>query len=295
MLKRVGLFLLTNLLVIVTVGIIMNIIMPMLGIHVQGWFGLALFCGIFGMTGAFISLSLSRWMAKRAYKLRMIGPNEQNYELREIHVMVANLSRRAGLPQVPEVGIYEAADPNAFATGPSKSKALVAFSTGLLRSMNKSEVEAVAAHEISHIANGDMVTMTLLTGVINALVMFLSRIIAHAIDNFLRGEDGQGGGLGFFAYMMVVMLLDTVFMMLASIPIAAFSRHREFRADAGSAKITSPSAMANALLALSKAATGIETKKDSYAIAKINSRKRASLWATHPSIEERVERLRKMI
>lgn len=295
MLKRVGLFLLTNLLVIVTVGIIMNIIMPMLGIHVQGWMGLAVFCGVFGMAGAFISLSLSRWMAKRAYKLRMITPDEQNYELREIHVMVARLSRQAGLPQVPEVGIYEAADPNAFATGPSKSKALVAFSTGLLRSMSKSEVEAVAAHEISHIANGDMVTMTLLTGVINALVMFLSRIIAQAIDSFLRGEDGQGGGLGFIAYIMVVMFLDTFFMMLASIPIAAFSRHREFRADAGSAKITSPSAMADALIALSKAATGIETKKDSYAIAKINSKKRASLWATHPSIEERVARLRKMV
>jgi heat shock protein HtpX len=293
MLKRVGLFLLTNLLVIVTVGIIMNIIMPMLGIQGQGWIGLAVFCGIFGMTGAFISLAISRWMAKRAYNIRLISANDQNYELREIHAMVAKLSRQAGLPEVPEVGVYDSADPNAFATGPSKSKALVAFSTGLLRSMKKHEVEAVAAHEIAHIANGDMVTMTLLTGVINALVMFLSRMIAHAIDSFLRGDDGEGG-LGFFAYIMVVMFLDTFFMMLASIPIAAFSRYREFRADAGSAKMTSPSAMADALIALSKAA-GIETKKDSYAIAKISSNRRTSLWSTHPPIEERVKRLRKMV
>jgi len=293
MLKRVGLFLLTNLLVIVTVGIIMNVVMPMLGIQVQGWIGLAVFCGVFGMTGAFISLAISRWMAKRAYNIHLIGPNEQNYELREVYAMVAKLSRQAGLPEVPEVGIYESEDPNAFATGPSKSKALVAFSTGLLRSMKKHEVEAVAGHEIAHIANGDMVTMTLLTGVINALVMFLSRMIANAINNAMRGEDGEGG-LGFFAYIMLVMFLDTFFMMLASIPIAAFSRYREYRADAGAAKLTSPSAMADALIALSKAA-GIETKKDSYAIAKISSSRRASLWATHPSIESRVERLRRMV
>ncbi len=293
MLKRVGLFLLTNLLVIVTVGIIMNIVMPMLGIQVDGWMGLAVFCGVFGMTGAFISLAISRWMAKRAYNIRLIGPNEQNFELREIHAMVAKLSRQAGLPEVPEVGIYESAEPNAFATGPSKSKALVAFSTGLLSSMKKHEVEAVAGHEIAHIANGDMVTMTLLTGVINALVMFLSRMIAHAINNALKGDEGEGG-LGFFAYIMVVMFLDTFFMMLASIPIAAFSRYREYRADAGAAKLTSPSAMADALIALSKAA-GIETKKDSYAIAKISSNRRTSLWSTHPSIESRVERLRRMV
>lgn len=293
MLKRVGLFLLTNLLVIVTVGIIMNVIMPMFGIQVEGWMGLAVFCGVFGMAGAFISLAISRWMAKRAYNIRLIGPNEQNFELREIHAMVAKLSRQAGLPEVPEVGVYESADPNAFATGPSKSKALVAFSTGLLRSMKKNEVEAVAGHEIAHIANGDMVTMTLLTGVINALVMFLSRMIAHAINNALRGDDGEGG-LGFFAYIMVVMFLDTFFMMLASIPIAAFSRYREYRADAGAAKLTSPSAMADALIALSKAA-GIETKKDSYAIAKISSNRRTSLWSTHPPLELRVERLRRMV
>ncbi len=292
MFKRVGLFLLTNLLIVVTVGVIMNVVLPLFGIQVKGWMGLAVFCGVFGMGGAFISLSISRWMAKRAYGIRLISPNEQSYELREIYQMTARLSKQAGLPAVPEVGVYESSEPNAFATGPSKGKALVAFSTGLLNSMQKHEVEAVAAHEISHIANGDMVTMTLLTGIANALVMFLSRAIAHIIDNFLRSDDGEGG-LGFIAYIVVVMVLDTVFMMLASIPIAAFSRFREYRADAGSAKLTSSSAMADALTALSKA-TGVETKKDSYAIAKISSNRRTSIWSTHPSLESRIERLRKM-
>ncbi len=292
MLKRVGLFLLTNLLVIVTVGIILNILLPMLGINVQGTTGLAVLCGVFGMTGAFISLAISRWMAKKAYNIKIISSSEQNYEFREVYSMVTQLSRKAGLPAVPEVGIYNSPEPNAFATGPSKNKSLVAFSTGLLNSMKKEEIEAVAAHEIAHIANGDMVTMALLTGVINALVMFLSRMIAYAIDNFLTDEDGEGG-LGFFAHIMVVMFLDTFFMIFASIPIAAFSRYREFRADAGAAKFTSPSAMANALTALAKT-TQKAVKKDSYAIAKINSNRKTSLWSTHPSIEARVERLKKM-
>jgi heat shock protein HtpX len=206
--------------------------------------------------------------------------------------MVAKLSRQANLPAVPEVGIYESAEPNAFATGPSKNKSLVAFSTGLLSRMNRQEVEAVAAHEISHIANGDMVTMTLLTGIANALVMFLSRIIASVIDSALRGDDDEGG-LGFFAYIMVVMALETFFMLLASIPIAAFSRYREFKADAGAAKLTSPREMATARRALAKVAE-IPTHKDSYAIAKISSNRKVSIFSTHPSIEDRIARLEQM-
>jgi len=274
------------------VSLILNIALPLLGISPRGVTGLAVMCGVFGMSGAFISLALSRWMAKKAYNIQLIQNNEQSYELREIYQMVARLSKQAGLPEVPEVGVYQSAEPNAFATGPSKSKSIVAFSTGLLNAMSKDEVEAVAGHEISHIANGDMVTMTLLTGIVNALVMFLSRIIAGIIDQAMRGEDGRGG-LGFFAYIIVVNLLETVFMLLATIPIAAFSRYREYRADAGAAKLTTPSAMANALKSLSRAAQ-IPTKSDSYAIAKISSNRRVSLWSTHPSIEDRVARLQKM-
>jgi heat shock protein HtpX len=292
MFKRIGLFLLTNFLVIITVSLILNIVLPMLGISTRGITGLAIMCGVFGMVGAFISLAMSRWMAKKAYKIQIIKGNEQNYELREIYQMVTRLSKQAGLPAVPEVGVYQSPEPNAFATGPSKSKSIVAFSTGLLNSMNKNEVEAVAGHEISHIANGDMVTMTLLTGIANALVMFLSRVIAGIINNFLKGDDDEGG-LGFFAYIMVVMLLESVFMLIASIPIAAFSRYREYKADAGAARLTSPSAMANALKSLARAVE-IPTQKDSFAISKISSNRRASLWSTHPSIEERIARLQRM-
>jgi len=292
MFKRIGLFLLTNLLVVITVSLILNIALPMLGIRPDGIMRLAIMCGLFGMMGAFISLAMSRWVAKSAYGIYVIQPNDQNFQYREIYNMVAKLSRQANLPAVPEVGIYESAEPNAFATGPSKNKSLVAFSTGLLSRMNRQEVEAVAAHEISHIANGDMVTMTLLTGIANALVMFLSRIIASVIDSALRGDDDEGG-LGFFAYIMVVMALETFFMLLASIPIAAFSRYREFKADAGAAKLTSPREMANALRALAKVAE-IPTHKDSYAIAKISSNRKVSIFSTHPSIEDRIARLEQM-
>jgi heat shock protein HtpX len=291
MFKRIGLFLITNLLVIVTAGVILNILLPMMGIYVQGAWGLAVLCGVFGMTGAFISLGISRWMAKRAYGIQLVTDNSPDYNAREIHAMVARLARQANLPETPEVGIYQSSEPNAFATGPTKKRSLVAFSTGLLESMSKQEVEAVAAHEISHISNGDMVTMTLLTGVVNALVMFLARILANVINSFL--SDEEGGGLGFLGYILVVMLLETVFMMLASIPLAAFSRWREYHADSGSAKLTSPVAMINALKRLGSMAD-IPERKDSFAMAKISSGKRVSLWSTHPSLEARIERLSAM-
>ncbi len=231
-------------------------------------------------------------MAKRAYSIQLIDAHTQDYRAREIYEMVARLAGQAGLPAVPEVGVYESAEPNAFATGPSKRKSLVAFSSGLLAAMDRQQVEAVAAHEINHIANGDMVTMTLLTGIVNALVMFMARIVASAVDNFLRDDEG-GGGLGFFGYIMVVMLLETVFMILASIPLAAFSRWREYRADAGAARLTSPRAMASALGRLGEM-MNIPVQKDSFAMAKISSSKRVSLWATHPSLEDRIARLMKM-
>lgn len=292
MLKRIGLFLLTNLLVVVTIGLIMNVVLPAFGIRLEGFLGLAIFCGIFGMSGAFISLAISRWMAKRAYNIRLINSAEQDHNLRGVYDMVVRLSRNAGLKVTPEVGIYESPEPNAFATGPSKDKSLVAFSTGLLRSMSRQEVEAVVAHEITHITNGDMVTMTLLTGIANAFVMFFARLATMAIDNFLRDDDGEGG-LGFIARIFVIMALETVFMMLASIPLAAFSRAREFRADAGAAKLAGSGSMIQALQTLADAAK-IPTQKDSFVMSKISSNKRVSLWSTHPSIEDRIARLRRI-
>jgi heat shock protein HtpX len=292
MFKRVGLFLVTNLLVILTVSFVLGVLLPLLGIEVGGGFwGLSIFCGIFGMTGAFISLAISRWSAKRAYGIELIGADAASPRARELHSMIERLARDAGLPATPEVGIFQSQGPNAFATGPSKSKSLIAFSTGLLDSMGERELEAVAAHEISHIANGDMVTLALLTGVANALVMFLARLAAHALGSVLSDDD-DGGGLGFFGYIMVVMLLESVFMFFAYIPIAWFSRRREFRADGGSARLTTPGAMIGALEALGRAAeVRVSGENKAMTLAMIHSSRRVSLWSTHPSLEDRVMRL----
>ena len=291
MLKRFGLFMLTNILVIVTVSAIMYFVLPALGIEPRGYMGLAIFCGIFGMGGAFISLQISRWMAKKFYNIQVIDRSVHDSTLLRLRDMVVQISRQAGLKTPPEVGVYVQDDPNAFATGPSKEKSIVAFSTGLLQSMSEEEVRAVAAHEVSHIANGDMVTMTLLTGISNALVMFLARIIASIINNVLSDEDG--GGLGFFGYIVVVMLLETVLMLLAAIPLAWFSRQREYRADAGAAKFAGPGGMISALQTLKQISesTDVKTEKDSFAMAKISSRRRMSLWSTHPPLEDRIARL----
>jgi len=287
--KRIVLFLITNALVIFTVSIIVNFILPAFGIHLPpGYGGLAIFCGIFGMGGAFVSLFISRWMAKRAYRIQIITATDHNPRARALYSTIEKLARQAGLP-TPEVGIYDSPEPNAFATGATKKSSMIAFSTGILNQMGPRELEAVAAHEISHIRNGDMVTMTLLTGVANALVMFLSRIVARLIMNFLR-EGREGGGFSTIIYYITVFFLEAVFMMLAYIPISAFSRWREYRADAGSAALTSPQAMASALRSLQNA---VENKAEpkNFAMAKISSRRKVSLWATHPPLEARIKKL----
>ena len=287
--KRIFLFLITNALVIFTVSIIVNLILPFFGIRLPpGYSGLAIFCGIFGMGGAVISLMISRWMAKRAYKIQLVSATHPDPAARQLFQTIDHLARKSGLP-TPEVGIYHSPEPNAFATGPSKKSALIAFSTGILNQMGPREIEAVAAHEISHIRNGDMVTMTLLTGIANALVMFLSRVIAKIIDNFLRDDRGSGG-LGMIGYYITVFALESLLMLLAYIPIAAFSRWREFRADAGAASLTSPHAMASALQALQNAVVNKAEPKN-FAMAKISSNIKVSLWATHPPLAVRIARL----
>ncbi|MFA5010965.1 MAG: protease HtpX [Ignavibacteria bacterium] len=284
--KRLFLFLVTNLIVVITIGFILSL----LGISGEGTIGLMLLSFLWGMGGSFISLFMSKWLAKRAYGIKIIDPrNVSGTEIR-IYEMVRRLAERESI-NVPEVGIYDSSEPNAFATGATKKSSMVAFSTGLIKMMNESELEAVAGHEIAHISNGDMVTLTLLTGIANAFVIFMARIIASAIDQALRDEDG--GGLGFLAYFLIVSVLETVLMLLAYIPISAFSRHREYKADEGSAKITSALAMANALTVLGSYSGQLD-KKNSYSIAKIESRKRISIFSTHPSIEQRIERLKAM-
>ena len=184
--KRIGLFLLTNVLVMVTISIAWSIISSVFGFNlgaVGGLGGLMVFCLLWGMGGAFISLFISKFMAKSAYGVKIIDQNTSDSTEREILNMVRNCSERAGLKKMPEVGIYESDVINAFATGPSKSNSLVAVSTGLLNSMNRDEVEGVIGHEVAHIANGDMVTMTLIQGVVNAFAMFISRILARIISS----------------------------------------------------------------------------------------------------------------
>jgi len=197
--------------------------------------------------------------------------------------------------------VYQSTDLNAFATGPSKNNSLVAVSTGLLNKMNEDEVEGVLAHEISHIANGDMVTMTLLQGVINAFAMFLARIIAFAIDQAMRGDRDDGRGLGYFAYYIVVILFESVFLMLGSIVVASFSRWREFRADYGSAKLAGKDKMIQALQALQRnypqlalARSQGDNSKNAFKSMQISDRPSwFALFSSHPPLEARIAALRR--
>jgi heat shock protein HtpX len=238
------------------------------------------------MGGAFISLQMSRWMAKRATGVQLVDGRTGQADLDWLHVTVARLTQQAGLP-MPEVGVYESPEVNAFATGPSKSRSLVAVSSGLLRAMRKEEVEGVLAHEVAHIANGDMVTMTLLQGVMNAFVMFLARIIAFALSS--RGESREDRGGGSF---MVVFALQIVLGILGSLVTAWFSRHREFRADHGGATLAGRDRMIAALRRLAVNGELVDPRHQALATAKINGRRGwMELFSTHPPLEARIAAL----
>jgi heat shock protein HtpX len=282
-LKRIGIFLLVNFLVMTAISIIINLF----GIGMEGKWGLLLMCAMFGMGGSFISLLLSKSMAKWSYKIQILQPGARHPQAAFLVSAIQNMAAERGI-KTPEIGIYNSPDANAFATGASANSALVAFSSGLVERLSEDELAAVAGHELTHITNGDMVTMTLLMGVANTFVMFFARLLTFVIDNSLR--DNRGGGLGYFGYVMVVTLLQNVLMLLAYIPISAFSRWREYRADAGAAKLAGAGAMIEALKQISAAYTP-QKQGDSFALAKINNKRRVSLFATHPSIEDRIARL----
>jgi heat shock protein HtpX len=297
-LKRFFIYGAVNLAVILTISVLLNVLgfQPYLranGIH---YGGLLVFCALFGFIGSFVSLQLSRWMAKRALGVYLVDPRAPKGEAEAFLVeKIQGLCQGAGLATLPEIGIYPSEEVNAFATGPSRDRALVAVSTGLLDRMDAQAVEGVLGHEISHIANGDMVTMALVQGVVNTFVMFFARIIAMAIDNFLRGDE-EGGGLGFFAYIIVVMLLESVLMLLASPIIYAFSRWREYRADAGSAKIAGTATMVHALKSLNECKDLVDNRQAALATMKINGRARglvALLYSSHPRLEDRIAALQK--
>ena len=286
-LKRIGIFLLTNLLVMTAISVIVSL----LGLRMDGLWGLLVICALFGMGGSFISLLISKSMAKWSYKIQLIQPGNSHSKAANLLYAIDGMAREKGI-KTPEVGIYQSRDANAFATGSSQNSALIAFSSGIIDRLSDDELAAVAGHELSHITNGDMVTMTLLMGIVNTFVMFFARILAFAIDNALR--DNRGGGLGFFGYIMVVTLLQNGLMLLAYIPISAYSRFREFRADAGAARLTGAIPMIEALKQISLAYQP-DKRTDSYVLAKINNRRRVSLFATHPSIEARIKKLQEMI
>jgi heat shock protein HtpX len=294
--KRIILFFLVNILVVAVISFLLYIfnIQPFLTKHGLNYGSLAVFCLIWGMGGAFISLALSKIMAKWMMGIQVIAANTPNAELRNLLAIVHQLAKKAGLPAMPEVGVYQSQEVNAFATGPSKSNALVAVSTGLLQQLRREEIEAVLGHEITHIANGDMITMTLLQGVVNAFVMFLARAVAFAISRALSRRDDEREGFSPLMYQLTVFALEMVFMVLGMLVIARFSRFREFRADAGGARLAGTDKMIHALQALKRVyeIQDPATKKPAFQAFKISSPTGfLRLFATHPPLDERIARL----
>ncbi|WP_076419996.1 protease HtpX [Colwellia sp. UCD-KL20] len=286
--QRIVLFLLTNLAIMLVLSVTLSILMSVFGINRQGLGGLLMLAFVFGFGGAFISLLMSKWMAKRSVGAYVIEQPQNNTE-RWLLETVKKYSDRAGIG-MPEVALYQSPDMNAFATGANKNNALVAVSTGLLENMNQAEAEAVIGHEISHVANGDMVTLTLVQGVMNTFVIFLARLIAGVIDNATRGNNNQGG-LGGIAYFAVVFILEMVLGVLASIVVAWFSRKREFRADIGGAQLAGTTAMIGALEKL-KRSQDSQLEGSMMAFGINNKSKFISLFASHPPLDDRIKALR---
>ena len=284
MLKRVALFLATNLAVLALLSIIMSVF----GLNPQSMGGLLVMALLFGFGGSLISLLSSKWIAKRAAGLHVITQPRNDTE-RWLVDTVARQAQAAGIG-MPEVAVYEAPEINAFATGASRNNALVAVSTGLLRSMDQGEAEAVLAHEVSHVANGDMVTMALLQGVLNTFVIVLARVVGRAVDGYLNGGREGGGGMAYFA---IVFVLDMVFGLFASVIAMWFSRHREFRADAGGAALAGRDKMVAALrrLSLNQGANTLPKQVAAFGISGGVAHGLRRLMMSHPPLEERIRAL----
>jgi len=286
--KRVILFLVTNLAIMVVLGITASLLgvnkyLTANGLNLGA---LLVFAGLMGFGGAFISLFLSKPIAKWSTGARVIEQPSNSTELWLMNTVAAQ-AQKAGI-SMPEVAIYEG-EPNAFATGATKNSSLVAVSTGLLTSMTREEVEAVLAHEVAHIANGDMVTLTLIQGVVNTFVTFLARVVGYAVDQFLRRNDEESSGPG-IGYTVTVIVCDILFGILASIIVMYFSRQREYRADRGAAQILgTPRPMIAALQRLGGLSAGELPK--SMAASGIAGGGLASLFSSHPPIESRIAAL----
>ncbi|WP_018916663.1 protease HtpX [Vreelandella zhanjiangensis] len=293
---RIVLFLATNLAVLLVASITLRLFGVEGYLRSQGinFTSLLIFCFIFGMVGSLISLFISKWMAKRSTGTVIIESPSNSTEQWLVDT-VAELSREAGI-KTPEVGIFPAQQSNAFATGWNKNDALVAVSAGLLNRMRPDEVRAVLAHEIGHVANGDMVTLALIQGVVNTFVMFFARVVAQLVDGFLKSRSGGEGGLGFMGYFAVVIVAEIVFGIVASAIVAWFSRYREYRADEAGARLAGTGSMVNALARL-KAETEMPDQMPdtmrAMAITKGQTRSLLEqLFASHPPLDARIRALK---
>lgn len=290
MFKRIFLFMAVNILVLVTISIVLQVlgVRPYLTAYGIDYQALMAFCLVWGMGGAFISLALSRIMAKWMLGVKVIDPERAHGELGELVQTVHRLARSANLPAMPEVGVYDSPEVNAFATGPTRARALVAVSSGLMGRMSQRQMEGVLGHEVAHIANGDMVTMTLLQGVVNAFVMFFARIIAFAVSQSVKEESRR------MVNFLVTMVLEIIFSLLGAVVVSYFSRRREFSADEGGARLAGSASMIDALKALKRSSETIGVEEHaSLATLKISGSPSGllALLATHPPIEARIARL----
>lgn len=292
--KRIMLFVLVNFAVLLTLLIITRLLgvdrfLAQSGINYGALFVFAL---VIGFGGSLISLAMSRTIARWSMKVELIDSRAAGGQERWLVETVHHLARSAGLEKMPQVGIYPSPEVNAFATGPTRSSSLVAVSAGLLERLDQQAVTGVLAHEISHVANGDMVTMTLLQGVVNTFVVFLSRAAAFAVAQVSRGDDEEGGGFSYMTYILVSIVMEICLAVLGTLVVMAFSRHREFAADAGGAALGGRGAMIHALESLGATKELVDTSEKAVATLKIaGGHSLMRLFASHPPLEDRIARL----
>ena len=289
--KRIALLVLVNFLVVLTIVVATSV----LGIgnyitqYGLDYGSLLVFSAVVGFAGAFISLAMSRWMAKTMMGVKVINPQGNLSSVEEDLInKVYRMSRNAGITVMPEVGIYNSPEVNAFATGATKNKALVAVSAGLLQKLDQDAVEGVLAHEVAHVANGDMVTMTLIQGVVNTFVVFLSRVAAFFVSRFVKEE------LANLVHFIAIIAFQILFGILGSIAVMAFSRHREYRADQGGADLAGKDKMIRALEQLKANVRMVQTNQESVQTLKINGGpgKMMKLLSSHPDLDDRINRLK---
>lgn len=297
MAKRIFLFVIVNVLVVLTISLSIQLlgIRPYLTQQGIDYKALLIFCSIFGFAGAFISLATSRFMAKMFMRIHVIDPHgpmssKEQFLVKTVH----RFSQDVGITTMPEVGIYNNPEVNAFATGPGKNSALVAVSTGLLEKMDERAVEGVLAHEMAHIANGDMVTMTLIQGVVNTFVMFFARIAAWIVASALSGNRDSDSRPSYFMTYFLTFIFELILSIFGSMAVAFFSRIREYKADAGGAALAGNQKMIYALETLQRTLGLIDHSHQSLATLKISgsSSKFMKLLATHPDLSDRIHRLK---